>query len=519
MNNTAVREKLTAFVSSSSTGFKKLWKPLSGVLTFSLADEAVYPAKIVSASVEKGLLSVVYGSRFFSHIGVRGVREYYFDDDRYPQPEVFASSLSLAMSDLGAVKSDVSLSIPKAWTVIRIAEFPEAVKENLSNVVSYELDRITPFRAEDAFYDFRMLGENAGKITVLVAAAKADALQPYIDALKGNGITVRRVTVNLSGIETLCRFTYRKAAGTDFVFVEVKKEGYEGALFLDGSITSFAGNFPSEDDKTKTDAMVPEITRSVDAIIQRGRTPQVVMLLRDKNPSLKELLKSRITRPLKMLDETDIPVRLSGQYKETPFATIGTALESLWSRATGFDLLSKGKHERPKPPVTLTIILLIAIVVMWILYLIAPLRVEEKRLQEIDRQISLRKEEVNKIERLKKEVGDLRGEIATIGGFKEDKPMALNILKELTTILPKNTWVTRVRITESGVNIEGYSSSATGLLSKIEASRYFKKTEFASPTFRDARMNADRFNIKTTIVGFKKDEAAKQETKEENDEE
>lgn len=519
MNNAAVREKLTAFASFSSTGFKKLWKPLSGILTFSLADDAIYPAKIISASLERGLLSVSYGSRFFSQIRVRGIREYCFDEDKYPQPEVFASSLSLAMNDLGASGSDISFSIPKAWAVIRTVEFPATVKENLSNVVSYEMDRITPFRSEDAFYDFRTLGEDAGKLTVLVAAAKADVVQPYIDALKEKGIAVRRVTVNLSGVETLCRYMDRKAAGTDFVFVEVKKEGYEGALFLDGSITAFTGNFPAEDDKTEADMIVPEITKSADAIKQRGRTPQVVLLLRDKNPSLKELLKSRVVQPLKILNETAMPVRLPGKYKEIPYAAIGAALESLWKKAKGFDLLSKGLHEKPKPPMALTIILIIAILAMWILYIIAPLKVEERRLQEIDRQISLRKEEVNKIETLKKEIDALSSEISAIKGFKEDKPMALNMLKELTTILPRNTWVTRVRITETGVDLEGYSSSATGLLSKLEASRYFKKSEFSSPTFRDTRMNADRFNIKMAIEGLKKDETKKQEVTDGNDKE
>jgi Tfp pilus assembly protein PilN len=89
--------------------------------------------------------------------------------------------------------------------------------------------------------------------------------------------------------------------------------------------------------------------------------------------------------------------------------------------------------------------------------------------------------------------------------------MALNIIRELTVILPKNAWLTRVRITGSTVNIEGYAASATGLMPKLEASSYFKKAEFASPTYRDTRMNADRFNIKVEIEGIKKDEGKKSE--------
>jgi len=64
------------------------------------------------------------------------------------------------------------------------------------------------------------------------------------------------------------------------------------------------------------------------------------------------------------------------------------------------------------------------------------------------------------------------------------------------------------------VVIEGYSASATGLLPKLETSRYFEKAEFASPTFRDARMNADRFNIKMEIEGIRIDEMKKKENEE-----
>jgi Tfp pilus assembly protein PilN len=131
----------------------------------------------------------------------------------------------------------------------------------------------------------------------------------------------------------------------------------------------------------------------------------------------------------------------------------------------------------------------------------------------------LRKGEVKKVQALKKEVDSMDKEIVTITDFKENRPMALNVLKELTSILPKNAWLSRVRITQTNVELEGYASSATGLLPKIEASQYFKKAEFASPTFRDTRMNADRFNIKTELEGVKKDETKKKAGTDEGEEE
>jgi Tfp pilus assembly protein PilN len=504
MNGSTVITKVTTLASTSSSILKRIWEPLWKILSFSLANDAIYPARVLSASLDKGTLSVVHGSRFLSRITVKGVREYSFEEGKYPQPEVFASSLSLAINDLGASKAEVSLSIPKAWTVIKLTDFPVTVKENLANVVSYELDRLTPFSSEDAFYDFKILGEHEGKLIISVIAAKAEFVRPYINALREKGIVVSRVTVNLSCLETLCRYVDKRA---DSVFMEIKKDGYEGALFLGGSITTAsAGNYTSEDEHAKAETIMTAISNFTDTVKRYGKSPQIMLLFRDKSPTLRELLKSNIGQPVKILNDTNLKIGFSGQYKEIPYAAVGGALGSLWQKADGLNLLSKGYYIKPATPKVFTIILLIAILIMWILYLIAPLRVEERRLQEIDRQIALRKEEVKKVEALKKETERLDSEISTIINFKEGRPMALNVLKELTTVLPKNAWTARMRISQTNVDLEGYAASATGILSKLEASPYFRKVEFASPTFRDARINADRFNIKMEIEGIEKEE-------------
>jgi len=508
-----VNAAIKKFASFTSTAVTKLndtlWKPLWRFLTFSPTDDAISPEKALLASIEKGRVSVAYGSRFLSRIKIKGLREYSFEEGRYPQPESLASSLSLAINDFRASKLEVSLSIPKAWAVIKTAEFPLTVKENLSDVVSYELDRLTPFSPEDAFYDFKILMETSEKLNILVMVAKADLVKPYINALREKDIIVKTVTVNLSDIGTLCRYIDNLA---DFILIEMNENRYQGALFLDGSITdAFVGSFISDDEKSKVDTLVTEIAPLIANAKNQGKQPRIMVVPTEKIYSLIEQFKQKINLSVRILNETDLKFTPSGPQVAAPFAAIGGVLESLWPRAHGLNLLKKGYRSIPKYPKTLTLVFILSIIVMWVFYLIAPFKVEEKRLNEIDRQIKIRKEDVRKVETLKKETEALNDEISTINNFKENSPMALNIIRELTTVLPKNAWLTRVRIAESAVNIEGYAASATGLLPKLEASNYFKTAEFASPTFRDARMNADRFNIKMEIEGIKKVEGKKSE--------
>jgi hypothetical protein len=256
-----------------------------------------------------------------------------------------------------------------------------------------------------------------------------------------------------------------------------------------------------------------EINPLIAAAKKQGKLPEIMVLLKDKSPTLKELLKLQINLHLRILNETDIKFRSrstrtepSGLQAEVPYTAIGGVLESLWPKANGLNMFNKGHHEEPKTPRAFTMILILAILAMWILYIITPLKIEGKRLNEIDRQIMLRKEEVRKVEALKKEIDAVNNEISTINNFKGNRPMTLNLLKELTAILPKTAWLARVRITGSTVEIEGYASSTSKLLPILEASKYFNKIEFASPTYKDAWFKYDRFVIKMGIEGFKKDE-------------
>jgi general secretion pathway protein L len=222
-----------------------------------------------------------------------------------------------------------------------------------------------------------------------------------------------------------------------------------------------------------------------------------------------DIVGSDLSIPVSMIDGTNLKLKLPGNKQEVSYTAVGGALESLWPKAKGFNLLARGRHEKPKTPMAVTVILIIMLAMLGILYLLSPLKAGEKRLKEIDRQIAIRKDDVKRVESLKKEIESLKGEVSVITGFKGNKPTAIDILKELTIILPKTSWLTRARITETGVEIEGYAVLATELLPKLEASKFFEKAEFSSPTFRDPRMNMDRFILKMEIKGIKKAEGEK----------
>lgn len=494
-------EKFEQILSDSKAKVKSLWVPLWGKLTYNLAEGILAPVKTLSVSIEKGGLAIVYGSRFLSKIKIRGSRYYTVEEGKYLQPERFAKTVMLSIDELKAKKVDMTLSIPREWSVIRTVELPSTVKENLVSVISYELDRLTPMSSDDAMYDFKLLGEKDGKLTIMIWAARMNLVKPYIDALGKEGMVVKKITVGLSSLGTLSRYITKDATP---VFLVHDRYGYQGSLVIEGHVVATVGGlFNGEDKSEKTGRVIADAKALIKIAKERELSP-TVLIYPDSGEQI--IVENILDVPVKVLTDKEVQEKFYAEQADIPCGAAGGMLESLWDKANPLNLLGKGLQVTKKTPVAVTIILLLVIACFAAVYMMVPLQREEKILQEIDRQINVRKDEVRKIESLKKEIDALSSDITTIKGFKDTKPMALLLFKELTNLLPKTVWLTRTRITDVAMDIEGYAGSATEIISKLEASQYFKKVEFASPTIRDTRLNADRFVIKMELEGIQKTE-------------
>ena len=497
MTTAGAIEKLSDAGSDLLARVEQFRKPVWNLLTMSLMEGILAPKKSLSVSIERGCLWVMVGSRFLSRIRIQGFRKYSFEEGKYLSPESLASTLALAVKELKGPKSGICLSIPREWVMVRTAELPITVKDNLADVIGYELDRLTPFSPENAYYDFKVLSETEEKLNIVVTVARADLIDGYLDAVKDEGLSIENVTVNLSSLSTFCAFM---DGSSSFVCLEADALGYEGGLVQDNVLSlSFWGNFSEIDGKSKADAVASTLNHLLGEAKKQGHLPIIV---HSADETFNAAFKQRMDSSVRVLRDAEMKLRFPSRGSVFSGKAIGSVLESLWPKASGLNLLRKGRKGNLKKDVAITVILIVTLLAAWVPYITLPLQREEKRLDEINRQITLRKEEVKKVEALRKEVEALNDETNAIRDFKETKPMALAILKELTTTLPKDTWLTRTRIAETTVELEGYAKSASEILPKLEQSKYLKKVEFAQPTIRDPRMESDRFVIKMELEGF-----------------
>jgi general secretion pathway protein L len=70
-------------------------------------------------------------------------------------------------------RAEIAVELPPRLVLRREVELPSAAAENLREVLGFELDRLTPFRAEDAVFDYRILSVDrvAKRMSVSLAVA------------------------------------------------------------------------------------------------------------------------------------------------------------------------------------------------------------------------------------------------------------------------------------------------------------------------------------------------------------
>ena len=97
----------------------------------------------------------------------------------------------------GETRGRARLALAPGEALVRRVTMPAATEENLSAVLGFEMDRVTPFRAEEVYYDHQVVGRDgaAGTISVLIAVARREVVEARLAQARALGLSVQGVAV------------------------------------------------------------------------------------------------------------------------------------------------------------------------------------------------------------------------------------------------------------------------------------------------------------------------------------
>ena len=119
----------------------------------------------------------------------------------------------------------------------------------------------------------------------------------------------------------------------------------------------------------------------------------------------------------------------------------------------------------------------------------------------------------NKIEQMKEEIAEIEKTISSVEKIKVDETSKLDLLKELTEIIPEEMWLTRFSYSENKgereIDLSGFANAASEIIPILEESEFLEDVKFKSSIVKDKRTEKEKFNLKATVS---KEEVRKQES-------
>jgi general secretion pathway protein L len=106
------------------------------------------------------------------------------------------------------------------------------------------------------------------------------------------------------------------------------------------------------------------------------------------------------------------------------------------------------------------------------------------------------------VHHLKRDILDTRAQIEFPLAQKR-APAVIQILSEVTQILPTGTWLTEFAFNDNKVHVQGFSNSPSDLIGLIDKSPYFQNAQFEA-SLQSAQNNAEHFDLSFDLRTVKK---------------
>ncbi|NOZ68962.1 MAG: pilus assembly protein PilM [Deferribacteres bacterium] len=424
----------------------------------------------------------------------------------------------------------VFVSIPDKWAITRFIQVPPVKGKGraaLADLMKFEIERHIPFRIEDVTYDFQFMDEVGGTGSAVFVALhknRQDFVREFLEklSLQPYSITISSFavlnTIELSGVPV---------GGWQEVTGIVRKSDILGkkgetdiCLYMDraGAGLAILGNglcmhlrHFDIDTRQPSDDLPDDICGYIARVRSDFRIESFNKLILAGEAS--SGYAEKITEKLR---ENNVPVEsitdFRGRLRDTDItgleSSVGACLAGLGAGTYRINLLphKRGYAITRIAPLTTKMFLVLILIMAAGIFTTEALK-QKKYLAEMGEILKKNEPAVSALERISSDTALLKKRSAFLKNIKENE-IALEILAELTAVLPKEAWITTlnykgfdIRDPEKGgreLIISGFADSSSSLIPILEDSPFFEKVEFVG-TIKKTR-GKEQFKLKARIV-------------------
>jgi len=398
----------------------------------------------------------------------------------------------------------VILGLPRRDVVVRQIDLPPEVADNLKQVVSYQVQSFEPTEDEKFYYDYVSLKmkEGSKKLAVLLVMIKKSLLDAHLAVLKELGLRPAVVTLGCAGLSNLFLQGARQTSGKTFILADLSSSRAELMAVRDGALVYARETAKPEASAWKDFLMLELELAASKARLSPEEAIDKIVLAGEVSVDAQRELREDIS-DCSLISESvslEVPVENRPHLQEAA-TSLGLAYSGLSRRLpTKLNLLPQALRTRQTPWAYVPAIAMGVLVVALVAGLGLRRMVQERIvIRKLDQEIASLRGPVKRVQDLRFETEALEKKIRYVEGVLRQRDMNLEVLRELTTILPPDTFITSYDNPNGNITISGASPSPPDLILKLERSPVLMNVVPQGTVFKDQQTGKDRFTFQMKL--------------------
>lgn len=418
--------------------------------------------------------------------------------------EELKHEVDLFFKSNGLEKNSIVLGLPRRDIVLRHLDFPAEVADNLKQVVQYQVQSFEPTEEDKFYFDHILLDGNGSgkKLRVLIAMARKALLDDRLKLLLDLGI--RPVAVTGSSM-ALCNIFMQNRTDTHdktFMLADLNPSGIELLALQQGSLV-YSREMPKESHQSWKDLILGEIDEAASAMrMEPEDSLEKIVLTGESSETAYEELKASLPDCglLKEWISIEQPAENKSRIPEAA-ASLGLAYTGIVRKPSiKMNLLPAAlRMHQARWAYAPAAVLGLAVIALLIALGFHRMVQDRMLIGKLDQEIESLKARVAEVQAIRDQVTAVEERILSIRKLIGQRDMNLEILRELTTLLPSDTYLTVYSNRNGTIQLNGVSGSAPDLIPNLEKSPLLKDIESKGPIFKDAQTGKDRFNIQAKL--------------------
>ena len=401
-------------------------------------------------------------------------------------------------------KDNIVIGIPRRDILLRYLDLPGEVSENLKQVIQYQVQSFEPTEEDSYYYDYTLLGRNPKnkRLSILLAMIHKNLLDDYLQKLFDLGIQPAAVTCSSLALANLFLQNRKNLQDKNYILAHTTPSSLS-LLLLQNGVPVYSQETTKEENQSWKELILKETGEAVsrNRLDAESAIEQIVLAGDASEPAYAELkvdfeecIRLKDTVPIKSNEST-------APYLEKAVSAIGLAFTGMTRHPTiKINLIPAAFRFKQSRWAYISAAVLGLIIIALLAGMFFHRQIQSRTLvEELDREITSRKDLVDRVMELRKETESLAGEIDFIEKLYQKQDVNLEVLQELTQLLPMDTYLTNYQYRDGKITLIGYSDSASDLVLTLESSPILKEVVPRGSTRRDTRTGKERFQIEATL--------------------